>query len=77
MDHELLVEQLHVYGIRGVANKWLQNYLTNLVIDYHSSDLLDMTCGVPHDFVLGPILFFIYINDICIGIGIEIEILFI
>ena len=77
VDHELLVEQLNVYGIRGVANKWLQNYLTNLVIYYHSSDLLDMTCGVPHDFVLGPILFFIYINDICIGIEIEIEILFI
>ena len=29
VDHELLVEKLNVYGIRGVANKWLQNYLTN------------------------------------------------
>ena len=26
VDHELLVENLNVYGIRGVANKWLQNY---------------------------------------------------
>ena len=51
VDHELLVEKLKVYGIRGVANKWLQNYLTNtkqyVVIDDHSSDMLDMTCGVP------------------------------
>ena len=29
VDHELLVEKLNVYGIRGVANKWLQNYLAN------------------------------------------------
>ena len=43
VDHELLVETLNVYGIRGIANKWLQNYLTNrkqyVVIDDHSSDL--------------------------------------
>ena len=69
VDHELLtVEKLIVYGICGVANKWLQNYLANrkqyVVIDDHSSDLLDMTCGVPQGSVLGPILF-IYINDIC------------
>ena len=44
-DHELLVEKRNVYDIRGVANKWLQNYLTNrkqyVMIYYHSSDLLD------------------------------------
>ena len=31
VDHELLVEKLNVYDIRGVANKWLQNYLICLI----------------------------------------------
>ena len=70
VDHELLVEKLNAqgaYDIRGVANKWLQNYLTNrkqyVVIDDHFSGLLDMTCGVPQGSVLGPIMFIIYMND--------------
>ena len=70
VDHELLVEKLNEYGIRGVANKWLQNYITNtrkqyVVTDYHSSELLDMTCGVPQGSVLGPILFIFTSTIMC------------
>ena len=29
VNHKLLVEKLSFYGIRGIANTWLENYTTN------------------------------------------------
>ena len=69
MNHDLLVRKLFCYGIRGTANAWLTNYLTNrnqyVIADDHSSGMRLITCGVPQGSVLGPVLFLIYINDIC------------
>ena len=51
VDHDLLVTKLNEYGIRGISNKWIQKYLTHrkqyVNIYDHSSDPLDITCGVP------------------------------
>ena len=69
VDHDLLLQKLIVYGVRGITYDWLSNYLRNrrqyVKVDDHSSSLLDVTCGVPHGSVLGPTLCLLYINDLC------------
>ena len=68
LDHKILLDKLHFYGIRGIPLEWFKSYLferTQYVeVNDIKSTLQTITTGVPQGSILGPLLFLIYMNDI-------------
>jgi hypothetical protein len=67
INHETLLKKMDYYGIRGVALKWLNSYLTNREIKVNYKNVLSdnylLEYGTPQGSVLGPLLYTILTND--------------
>ena len=69
VHHNILLERLDYYGIRGIVKdcfcSYLDNQKQNVTLNGSNSSIKAILTGVPQGSALGPLLFLVYINDLC------------
>ena len=68
LEDDIILSKFQLYGVGGLANEWLNSYLSNrkqyVSIKGYDSDLAVVQFGVRQGSVHGPPLFLININNV-------------
>jgi len=69
VDHDILLAKLRATGADDSSVNWFTSYLCNrkqfVFANGAVSDNEFIKCGVPQGSILGPLLFTVYVNDMC------------
>ena len=75
INHDILLKKMSSVGFSFQSITWFESYLSNrrfqVNIKNKYYNVANINCGVPQGFILGPLLFLLYVNDMSLAVDCE------